>query len=66
MSHHDEVATIMAENGRLKEALKAAGGRVMNAKIDLQTGRTKAQACDTLEGCLRAIEEALKQPAHTG
>lgn len=49
----------------LREALEgAAAGYMMNAKIDLETGRTKASAGATLDGGLKRVREALKQTEH--
>ena len=43
----------------LYEALSAAKGYLLNAKIDLETGCTKATAIQTIEGGLKRIEPAL-------
>lgn len=43
----------------LLNALKAATGYLLNAKIDLSTGCTKATAIKTIEGGLKVIEAAV-------
>lgn len=43
----------------LLQALYAVQGRIMNVKIDLATGRTKAQAMYALEECVRNIDAAI-------
>jgi hypothetical protein len=45
----------------LERALQAAQGKIMNARIDLQTGHTKAAVNQTLEGIVKFIDEALAQ-----
>jgi hypothetical protein len=43
----------------LIEALKAATGYLLNAKIDLETGTTKATAIRTIEGGLTVVRAAI-------
>lgn len=45
---------------RLRHALQATQGQIMNAKIDLQTGQTKAAALKTLDGIIKFVDKALK------
>jgi hypothetical protein len=40
-------------------ALKASVGYLLNAKIDLETGATKATAIKTIEGGIKMAREAL-------
>lgn len=42
-------------------ALKAAGGYLLNAKIDLETGAPKRTAIMTIEGGLRVVEAAIRK-----
>jgi hypothetical protein len=44
---------------RLRQALQAAQGRIMNAKIYLQTGHTKAAGIRTLDGIIKFVDDAL-------
>lgn len=39
--------------------MKAAAGYMRNAKIDLETGATKATAIRTIDGGLRRLEAAI-------
>jgi hypothetical protein len=48
-----------AEAERLRLALEAASGYLMNAKIDLETGKTKQSAIETIEGGLKVVRDAL-------
>lgn len=43
----------------LVQALEAANGYLLNARIDLQTGCTKATAIRTIDGGLKLVREAL-------
>ena len=43
----------------LLEALRAAAGYLTNAKIDLETGCTKATAIKTIEGGLARVKSAI-------
>ena len=49
----------MSENGDLLQALKAASGYLLNAKIDLETGAPKRTAIQTIEGGLAFIRAAI-------
>ena len=44
---------------RLRHALQATQGRIINVKIDLQTRHTKAAALKTLDGIIKFIDAAL-------
>jgi hypothetical protein len=59
----DLVDQYRAENDQLLAALKAAGGYLMNAKIDLETGAPKRTAIRTIEGGLSLVEAALARAA---
>lgn len=48
-----------AENERLKATLDATTGRLMNLRIDLETGGTKAKAIGTLDCIVKQIRAAL-------
>lgn len=50
----------------MRRALDAACGYLMNAKIDLQTGATKATAIRTIDGGLRMMHEAIAKADATG
>jgi hypothetical protein len=50
-----------AENAALREALSAANGYLLNAKIDLETGARKSTAITTIEGGLRRVRAALQE-----
>lgn len=54
----DEMAR--AAGPELAKALRAASGYMLNAKIDLEIGRTKQTAIYTLEDGLNMIRAALK------
>lgn len=41
--------------------MKAAAGYLRNARIDLETGATKATAIRTIEGGLRRLEAAISK-----
>ena len=43
----------------LLDALKAASGYLLNAKLDLETGAPKKTAIATIEGGLRVVSAAL-------
>ena|SRR5258707_10056577 len=43
----------------LVNALQATQGRIMNAKIDLQTGHTKAAGIQTLDGIIRFVDNVV-------
>lgn len=49
------------EADTLREALAAAIGAMMNAKIDLETGCTKAAAINAIEGGIKRAKKALAQ-----
>lgn len=53
------VTALRAENEKLREALGAAKGYLINAHIDLETGTRKATAIATIEGGVRVIDAAL-------
>jgi hypothetical protein len=46
---------------RLHEALKAAEGYLLNAKIDLETGAPKRTAMMTIDGGLRIVRQAISE-----
>lgn len=46
-------------NRTLLAALEASAGYLRNAKIDLETGASKATAIRTIEGGLRMVEAAI-------
>lgn len=50
----------------LEKALNAACGYLLNAKIDLETGCTKATAIRTIEGGLKMIRGTLAAPSPVG
>lgn len=50
----------MNENEMLAE-MKAAAGYLRNARIDLETGATKATAIPTIDGGLRRLEAAFSK-----
>jgi hypothetical protein len=52
-------AHLIAAAPEMYEALKAATGYLLNAKIDLETGTTKATAIRTIEGGLAVVRAAL-------
>lgn len=51
------------EGGKLRDEMlaemRAAAGYLRNAKIDLETGATKATAIRTIEGGLKRLEAAI-------
>lgn len=49
-----------AEVKRLRLVLEVACGHMMNARIDLETGRTKAAAAKTLKEGIAIVDAALK------
>jgi hypothetical protein len=55
------VEAMAAENAALREALSAANGYLLNAKIDLETGARKSTAITTIEGGLRRVRAALQE-----
>jgi len=52
-------ARLMASAPELLAALKASAGYLRNARIDLETGATKATAVRTIDGGLRIVEAAI-------
>jgi len=54
-----KIAAMMASAPDLVAELSAAIGYMRNAKIDLETGATKATAIRTIEGGIKRAEEAL-------
>ncbi len=54
-----EVDQLRTANANLIAELSAAVGYMRNAKIDLETGATKATAIRTIEGGIKRAEEAL-------
>jgi hypothetical protein len=52
-------ARLIAAAPDLLKAVEAACGYLLNAKIDLETGRTKATAIRTIEGGLKMLRDAL-------
>ena len=44
---------------RLRIVLQAMRGQIMNAKIDLQTGHTKATVLKTLDGIIKFVDSTL-------
>ena len=57
----DELERLKSENAALREALGAASGYLLNAKIDLETGARKSTAISTSEGGLRRVRAALQE-----
>lgn len=49
----------MAELARLRKALPACKGYLLNALIDLETGAPKTTAAATLRGGIRMVDDAL-------
>lgn len=47
---------------RLRAAVKASEGYLLNAKIDLQTGAPKRTAIQTIDGGLKVVRAALTPP----
>ena len=56
----EQLATWVDRCERLRKELEAALGHMLNARIDLETGRTKAMAIDTLERGVKRAREALE------
>ena len=54
-------AVLRASDEPLRVTLQATLGRVMNAKIDLQTGHTKAAGIRTLDEIIKFVDDALAQ-----
>jgi hypothetical protein len=54
-------ASLKARIEELEAALKSSEGYLLNAKIDLETGCTKATAIKTIEGGLKMIRAALSK-----
>jgi hypothetical protein len=59
--HSEANARLIAAAPALYEALEAASGYLLNAKIDLETGAPKATAIRTIEGGLKVVRAALKR-----
>lgn len=57
----DRIEALAAENAALREALSAANGYLLNAKIDLETGAPKRTAITTIEGGIRRVRAALQE-----
>jgi len=55
-NNHDRLTR---ENEALTKVLQATQGRIMNAKIDLGSGHTKAQVSRTLQGIIEFVDGAL-------
>jgi seryl-tRNA synthetase len=55
----DEADALLDEIEALRKALSASVGYLMNAKIDLETGATKATAIRTIVGGIRVARAAL-------
>jgi len=58
-------ARLMAAAPDLLEALQAASGYLLNAKIDLETGAPKKTAIQTIEGGLRVVRAAISKATGT-
>jgi hypothetical protein len=58
-SRYQDHARLIAEAPNLLKALEAACGYLINAKIDLQTGATKATAIKTIDGGLKMAHAAI-------
>lgn len=57
---------LAADNARLREALSAASGRMLNAKIDLEIGSaTKKRVVRALDSAIDQARAALANPAPT-
>lgn len=52
-------AQLIAASPDLLEALNAASGFLLNAKIDLETGASKQTAINTIEGGLKIVRAAI-------
>ena len=57
----DRIEALARENAAMREALSAASGYLLNAKIDLETGARKSTAITTIEGGLRRVRAALQE-----
>lgn len=55
------VAELEGARDKLREALRAATGYLLNAKIDLETGARKQTAINTIEGGLKMTRRALEE-----
>lgn len=53
------IANLMASAPELLASLSACVGYLLNAKIDLETGATKATAIRTIEGGIKQAREAI-------
>lgn len=56
-----ELAALRTKTSGMRRALDAACGYLLNAKIDLETGCTKATAIRTIEGGLATMRDAIAQ-----
>jgi hypothetical protein len=54
-----DLEVALGQRDTLVKALQAAQGQIMNAKIDLQTGHTKAAGIRTLDGIIKFVDDAL-------
>ena len=57
----ETIASLSERIRELEEALRASAGYLRNAKIDLETGATKATAIRTIDGGLKRVEAGLTQ-----
>lgn len=59
-----DLSASQAQCERLRAALKAASGYLLNARIDLETGAPKRTAIQTIDGGLTVVRAALKENEH--
>lgn len=60
----ERITALTEERDRLREALSASKGYLMNALIDLETGTGKQTTIATLKGGIRLVDTALGGAAH--
>ena len=56
---NSRIVELMRDRERLVDRLQATQGRIMNARVDLDTGHTKAQVSRTLKGIIDFVDDAL-------
>lgn len=57
------IEQLKADNADMLAEMKAAAGYLRNARIDLETGATKATAIRTIDGGLKRLEAAIEARA---